>query len=400
MELSSNEPDRYLLLALSGGNFVQIGIRLLLGALVPSLLVFFETTTSRVGLALTGMWAIYALMQFPSGLLADRFSERPLMLAGLVGTIAGTVLVGMAPSLLFFGIAVMMLGAGSGLYYSPASSLISRTYADKGGALSVLTASAGLAGLIYPSLGSTINIRFSWRLTVLLTLGITIPLLLIALRTVPSMPPANPDRSLRTAFDTSRYQEIVFRPGIAYTMLLAIFLSFVYNGYISFFPTFLVEYRSVNQGAAGVAFGAVFAFSTISQPIAGRLSDSRSRDLAIGSGVILALAGLSFLLVMPGLAGLSVGVFLLGVGTSWFGPLQARFMDRLEGVERGYGFGLVRTLYILLSSLGSVVVGTLAEISGWIGGFGLLAGLLGLCLLLLVGNHVYPPQDIATTPGG
>ena len=399
MRLSSNEPDRYLLLALSGGNFVQIGIRLLLGAIVPSLLMFFETTTSRVGLALTGMWAIYALMQFPSGLLADRFSERPLMLAGLVGTIAGTVLVGLAPSLLFFGIAVMMLGAGSGLYYSPASSLISRTYADKGRALSVLTASTGLAGLIYPSLGSIINIRFSWRLTVLLTLGTTIPLLLVALRTVPSMPPANPDRPLRTAFDTSRYREIVFRPGIAYTMLLAISLSFVYNAYISFFPTFLIEYRNISQGAAGIAFGAVFAFSTISQPIAGRLSDSRSRDLAIGTGVILALAGLSSLLVMPGLSGLSIGVFLLGVGTSWFGPLQARFMDRLEGVERGYGFGLVRTLYILLSSLGSFVVGTLAEISGWISGFGLLAGLLGLCLLLLVGNRVYPPRDVAMTLG-
>jgi len=75
-------------------------------------------------------------------------------------------------------------------------------------------------------------------------------------------------------------------------------------------------------------------------------------------------------------------------------------MDRLEGVERGYGFGLIRTLYILLSSLGSVVVGTLAEILGWIGGFGLLAGLLGLCLLLLVGNRVYPREVLRRPRNG
>jgi MFS family permease len=389
---SSDESGRYLLLALSGANFVQIGIRLLLGALVPSLLVYFGTTKSRLGLALTGMWAIYALMQFPSGILADRFSERPLMLAGLLGTIAGTILVGLAPSLLFFGIAVMLLGAGSGLYYSPASSIISRTYADKGGALSVLTASAGLAGLVYPSLGSAIDIRAGWRVSVLLTLAVTIPLLLIAVRTVPSLTPANPDRSLRATLNPSRYRDILFRPGIAYTMLLAIMLSFVYNAYTSFFPTFLVEYRRLDQGMAGLAFGAVFAFSTLSQPVAGRLSDQRSRNFAIGSGVALAFTGLTVLLVVPARLGLLVGVGLLGVGSSWFGPLQARFMDRLEGPERGYGFGLVRTSYILISSLGSVVVGTVAEISGWGLGFGILAVLLASALLLIAGSRVYETE--------
>lgn len=386
--MSVDEYGRNLLVALSGANFVQIGIRLLLGALVPSLLLYFETDKSSLGLALTGMWAIYALMQFPSGVLADRFSERPLMLAGLLGTIAGTLLVGLAPSLSLFGIAVMLLGAGSGLYYSPASSIISRTYADKGGALSVLTASAGLAGLVYPSLGSFIDIQAGWRVAVLLTLVVTVPLFFIAIRTVPSLSPANPERSLRAALTPGRLRNIMFRPGIAYTMLVAILLSFVYNAYTSFFPTFLIEYRHLGQGISGLAFGAIFAFSTLSQPVAGRLSDRRSRNFAIGSGVGLAFAGFTSLLFVSGRWGLIAGVVLLGAGSSWFGPLQARFMDLLEGPERGYGFGLVRTSYILVSSLGSVVVGTVAELGGWGLGFGLLAVLLGSALVLLAASQL------------
>ena len=76
---------RLALAAVSAGNFSQLGARILLGAVVPFVLVEFGTTEATVGVALTGMWAAYALLQFPSGVLADRLGERPVVLAGIVG---------------------------------------------------------------------------------------------------------------------------------------------------------------------------------------------------------------------------------------------------------------------------------------------------------------------------
>ncbi len=141
---------RFALAAVSAGNFSQLGARLLLGAVVPFVLVDFGTTEATVGLALTGMWAMYALLQFPSGVLADRFGERPVVLAGIVGAGVGTALVALSASVLAFGAATLVLGAGAGLFFSPGTSLLSRLYDERGGALSVLTGAGAVAGAAFP----------------------------------------------------------------------------------------------------------------------------------------------------------------------------------------------------------------------------------------------------------
>jgi len=56
---------------------------------VPLVLVAFDTTKSPVGLALGGMWAAYALAQFPGGVIGDRFGERSALVAALAGTALG-----------------------------------------------------------------------------------------------------------------------------------------------------------------------------------------------------------------------------------------------------------------------------------------------------------------------
>jgi MFS family permease len=64
-------------------NFSRLGTRLLISPLVPAVLVAFGVSKSFVGLTLTGMWAAYALFQYPSGVFGDRFGERRVVLASL-----------------------------------------------------------------------------------------------------------------------------------------------------------------------------------------------------------------------------------------------------------------------------------------------------------------------------
>jgi MFS family permease len=382
--------DRHVtLLVTACANFTLLGPRLLVGAVVPLVLVTFEATKSTVGVALAGLWVAYALAQFPSGLLGDRHGERRLVVLALVCTTASAVLVAGAPTLPLFGAFLVVLGGGSGLFFSPASSLVSRLYDDHGGALGLLTASGGLAGVVYPAVGGAIGVRFGWRTAVALGGLVVVPVLVVVLRTTPTTRPENPDSDLRVMLAFGRHRDLLSRPRLAYSTLLALIVSFTFQSLASFFPTFLVEYRGLETDLAGVAFGAVFALSSTVQPVAGRVSDRYSRDLAIGISVSLALVGLVVLLAVPSRAGLIAGTGFLGVGVSWPGPVQARVFDLLGDDERGYGWGLIRTVYLALGASGSIVVGTLADASGWSVGFGAVAVVLLTCLGLLAGNHAF-----------
>ncbi|WP_313691898.1 MFS transporter [Halorarum halobium] len=375
--------SRRVLAVVAGANFSQLGVRFLLGAVVPFVLVEFETSKSVVGLALTGMWAAYALLQFPSGVLADRFGERPLLLAGVGGAAGGATLVAVAPSVALFGVAAVLLGAGAGLFFAPASSLLSRLFEARGGALGALTAGGAFAGVAFPALGGVVAEAWGWRVAVGLGALVAVPVLGATAAIVPDLDPTNPGREFAAAVDPGRLVGLLTRPGLAYTTVVASCTGFTFQAVSSFFPTFLVEYRGLDPATAGLAFGAAFALSSLAQPLAGRASDLVSRDAAIAGSVTLAGLGILTLVEVPGTGGLFVGTAVLGVGISWPGTIQARVMDRLSDAERGYGFGLVRTTYMLLAASGSVVVGALADAGGWPLAYGTVVGLLSCCLALL-----------------
>jgi len=381
--------DRWAVLAaVAGGNFAQLGARLLLSPVVPLVLVEFDASKAAVGAALTGMWAVYALVQFPSGVLADRYGERRLVLLGVAGAGLGAGLVAVAPSLVLYGVAALLLGAGTGLFFAPASALLSRLFEDRGGALGALTAAGAVAGVAFPAAGSLVGVRVGWRPAVALGLVVAVPVVVATLRLVPPTPPTAPDRRLRAVVDWDRIFELLGRPGVAYTALLALILGFTFQAFSSFFPTFLHEYRGLSTDVAGLAFGGAFALSSLAQPVAGRVSDAASRDTAIAASALLAGSGIAVLVAVPGAAGLLGGTCLLGIGISWPGPVQARFMDQFAAAERGFGFGLVRSVYMLLAASGSVVVGGLADAFGWPVAYGAVVALLGGCLVVLGANRV------------
>lgn len=75
---------------------------------------------------------------------------------------------------------------------------------------------------------------------------------------------------------------------------------------------------------------------------------------------------------------------MLGLGLSWAAVIQVRFMDHLSTHERRMGFSIVRTVYMFVGALGSVVTGAVAGVYGWPAAYGLVACLLGLVALSLV----------------
>ena len=362
--------------------------RLVISPLVPDVTATFGVSTSDIGLALTGMWAAYALSQYPGGMLANAYGERRIILIS-VGLIAfASVLLASAPVFSVFAVVTILLGAAAGLPYSSTTSLLSKNFEDIGRAIGVYIAGAPFAGLVVPIVATAIASAFGWRTAIAFAAVVAVPVCVAVAFGIGRTPPTGHAESIDSAFKVETIVELLSRSGIRYTIALAIGSSFVWQATASFLPTFFVEHRSTTQAYAGVLFSGYFVIQGVTQPMTGWLSDRVGRDRAILLSLGSAMIGYSLLLVGTRSIVVFAAIPLLGLGMSWGAPIQSRFMDQLGEAEQTIGFGLVRTVYMTVGALGSVVVGVLADGFGWVVAFGFLAAIMGVEVVLLGLNAV------------
>lgn len=366
---------RVLVLAVVS-NFSQFGARLALSPLIPYILLEYDLTKSSVGVLLAAMWIVFAFLQYPSGILADRFGERLIILIALAATAGCSLILAVAPNAGVFAAVVVLLGAGAGLYFSVGSSLITRLFDERGTALSIHTTGASIGGIFVPVIVTAIATRFDWQLSFFFTAGIAGVTFILFLVIVRPTTPVSPGLTISDQFQFSRIRRLLDNRVVASTTLLAIVGMYVFQAVSSFLPTFLQEFHNLDAGLASVLFGLVFGLSTVSLPIQGRLSDRISRELVLTAAFLSTAVGFFLLLMTDWVGGLYLGILIVGSGMGWAGVIQSRIMDGFAADERGTGFGLVRTVFILIGSGGSAITGILADMVGWQAAYGVVALLL------------------------
>lgn len=183
-------------------------------------------------------------------------------------------------------------------------------------------------------------------------------------------------------------RELLSRPPIVFTLAVAIVGEFAWQGAASFLPTFLIAHHQYSTTFAGGLFSLYFVAQGVAQIGVGAASDRFGRDPALAGCMLAGVAGFATLIGLSGLLPVVVGVSLVGVGMSFGAALMPRFLREFTAEERNAGFGLVRTIYMIVASLGSVVIGSLADGFGWTVSFGFLAALLAVTFVALVANRV------------
>lgn len=382
----SRRRRRLTLGLLLGAFFGTMTARLVVSPLVPDLLVAFDVSKGAIGLALTGMWAAYAVTQFPAGAAADRFGARPLVLAGLAVTAVASLLLALAPSFPTFAVAAGAVGVGAGLYFPAAVALLTRLFENTGQVLGLHISGGDSAGLVVPVAATAVAARVGWREALAVAPAVVVAMFVLSAWQLPGDDEAGPARR-REPVDLRTPLRLLSAPTLLYTTSLAVLLAFTFQAVVSFFPTFLVEYWGLSVGRAGLHFAVVFLLWIVFSPVAGRLADAVGEDGVLAATTLFMIAGVAVLLAAPTFAVAVAGVVLLGIGMSWGGVIAARFMVALPAAGRTTGYGLVRSVYMLLGASGSVVTGTLAEVSGWPAAYGLLVVLLSAFALSLAVNR-------------
>ncbi|MFC7224838.1 MFS transporter [Halalkalicoccus sp. GCM10025322] len=369
--------------------FATMVARLVISPVVPAIETEFDASSGLVGVALTGLWTAYALAQFPSGVLADRYGERAVILVAIGLTAVASGLLALSPSMPAFVLLTILLGGVAGLHYSVATSLLTRTFDGVGTAIGLHNSGAPLAGLLAPVAAAAVAGLVGWRASIGLGAVVAAPIFLLFAWKVRRTEPARPDQPMRERFALGPVRDLLTRPQIAFTAFLSICCEFVWQATASFLPSFLIYHHGYSAGLASALFSLYFVVHGVTQPGIGVLSDRFGREAAAALCALLGIAGYGTLILGAGLPVLVGAVVLVGTGMSWGAALLPRFMDYLSAEERGAGFGLVRTAYMMVSATGSAVVGIVADLAGWGAAFGVFVVLLSAVVAALAVNRTF-----------
>lgn len=378
----------WILLTVSAGWFLGLGTRLAAPALVPYIRTDFGIGLSTAGYLLTVLWVTYAITQFPGGILGDRIGERKVLVAGgLLGVVA-VIASGIAWSVPALFAGFVLLGTATGIYATTRFTVLVDVYPKQAAtATGICSATGNVGTVVLPAAAGLLAAVLSWRWGFVAVAPLFAATAIGLWVTVPdrtsSEASALDDVSTETFVRLVR--EISGRRTIVFTVAMFL-MSVVYQGFTSFYPSYLVSVKGLSEGAAALVYSTFFAAGIVIQPIAGAAADAvgdRSTMMLFSFVSGLAFAGLIGVGGFWALIGISV---VLGAQLGFWPIAQAAVIETLSDELQGTGFGLLRSVYLLLAAAAPAIVGTMGERGLFdeafllLGGCAVVAGSLGLFL--------------------
>jgi len=364
----------------------------------------YGMSNAAVGAAFSGFMTVYALMQFPSGAVADRVGAVRVITAGAAVAGVGSLAILFDASFAALALAMLVIGAGTGAHKTVAVRLLSRVYHvrtgrvlgahDTFGAFGGVVAPAAVVLFVSPPAafaGLTARLPGAdWRALFVVTGLVALALAAAFALRVPGRLPTDADhgperhgpepnaRDYLALFEDRRIAAFVF---------VTIAFSFAYNGTVAFLPLYLSEEASLAATTANALYSALFAVTFV-QLVSGDLSDRLGRFPVMVAALGLAATALLGVVAFAGSGALVLGalVVVLGLGSHGFRPVRGAYLvEALPERLAGGGLGAVRTLLMGAGALAPATVGALADAAGFRPAFVLLAGSMGAAALVAGG---------------
>lgn len=355
-------PTTVLVLVSIGWIVIQTG-RYLLPPLAPAIRPAFGIDNAGFGFALSLLWAVYAVSQFPAGLTSDDLGYRTtlvgsLALAGIAfGAFALASVYGLWLALL------AVVGVCTGVFLIGSRALLSELYgSDRGRALGIHSAAGDVAGVIAPLVATVVLAATIWWapfVGLLAVAALSVLGLHLILRGGYAVRRPVVGETARDAFAAVRSRDL-----LVVTVVYGLYV-FATQGTAAFVPTYLTDAQGLSVGIANTVLSLFFLMGVVAKPLAGWASDRVGRRLLTVAALVVGGLSLAGATTVTGLA--SAGALLVFAVTVRFfpTPTQAYLFDRFDEATSGSAFGLVRSGYILVGSTGPAVVGAGSEAVGF-----------------------------------
>ncbi len=368
------------------GWFLVQGGRLIIPALALPIQASLSLGNAGFGVAVTVLWAVYALLQFPGGIASDDLGYRSTLVGSSLVVAVGYLLLGSSVGLTVFLVACGLIGGGIGLFYITSRTFPSLLYeGNKGRALGIANAAGDAGGVLAPIAGGAIiALALPWR-SAFLTIGVAVLVLaaVFHLTIRGSYRATIPDVSgtAREAFGQ------ISAGGVPLVIAAYSLFALAWQGSVAFIPLYMFEAKGLTFETGNLLLSVFFLMGVLVKPGSGWLSDHVGRHgLSIGSlaGAGLTLGALA--LFLSDRVAVIAAVTLFGATLMVFPPVtQAYLIDAFDDETVGSSFGLTRTVYVLIGSMGPALVGIGSDTIGFDSTFALIAlGLLAGAVILAI----------------
>jgi len=345
----------------------------------------YGVSNATVGAAFSALMIAYALMQFPSGVLADRRGPVPIITAGAVLAGIGALVVLVAEPFPVLVGGMLLVGLGTGAHKTVAVRLLTMVHPGRTGrALGALDTIAAFGGVAAPA--AVVYALPNWR-GLFLAGGLVVLSLaaLFALRTPNRLPE---DGGITDEEDDgvglAVYARSLSRPRVALFVAVTVAVSFGYNGAVAFLPLYLTDAAGLSQPVASALYSGLFVVSLV-QLGTGELADHAGRIPVLLATVAAAAVGVGLLQVVAGPLAVGAAVILFGIGGHGYRPARSAFlMSILPDEAAGGGLGVVRTVLMSAAAVAPAVTGYLIDARSFAFAFAALAASLVVAFLLLV----------------
>lgn len=344
------------------------------GVVVPMLPMFSREvgmTEFKAGVLFASYAVALLLGSVPLGIISDRTGRKPMVLFGMFGTLAASLLY--AHALTFPGLlcARALDGLTNAATWTAALSLAGDRFEEgvMGRMMGYIMAAMGAGGIAGPLLGGVLSDALGYRS----------PFYLIAAACLVGGVAGfflREDRALLAGRHVSIFGMFkqVLKSRLVLVACLVTTLTTIGVGLLDLtFPLYLDERFSASRTQIGLLFGVLMIFYALASPLAGRYSDVHGQKKPVVAGLLLTALFAPFLGIAPGLPALYLLMVLIGASFAAFGtPILTVVVDACEqecnsdddGTRLGTAFSLLNVAWSTGYIVGPLVGGA---VMGWLG---------------------------------
>lgn len=356
--------------------FVMIGF----GMISPVLPIYgatFGVSSALVGMLVTSFGLARLFANLPAGRLADRIGRRPLIIVAPLITAIGAIIAGLAPGFWLLVAARFVQGAGSAIFATAAMTSLAdiSTPDTRGRLMTIFQGSLLLGTSIGPTVGGLtaglVGLRGVFYIYAALSLVASVWAYVRVNETLDPGKASNPRRVAilpgGAAPERVRTWSILLNPGFLAVSFVSLSIFFMRTGSRStIIPLLGAERLGMTESTIGLVLTVAAVFNVVALPVAGWGIDRFGRKTVIVPSLMVSALSLLLFAAAPGSGMFFLAAAVMGIGTGIAGPAPAAYVaDLARGENYGATLGLFRTISDLGFVIGPVLLGWLADRSGF-----------------------------------
>ncbi|MBI5647384.1 MAG: MFS transporter [Ignavibacteriae bacterium] len=342
--------------------FIIVFVDLLgFGIVIPILPLYaqrgFGASDFTVGLLVASFSLMQLLFTPLWGRWSDRIGRRPVLAVGLVFTVIGYVLFGLAGSLFMLFASRMLAGIG-GSNISAAQAYIADVTPvhERAKGMGLIGAAFGLGFVFGPVIGGLLSV-YGYEIPGLAAAGLSFIALLLTLTILPEPTVHSADTTrVSMAFNVQALREAVSRPKVGVLLLLFFLVTFGYANIYATFPILTTREFGYSDHEVGYLFGYLGIVGAITQGGLIRILTRRVGERTLFFiGAALTAVGLSLIPFRMGTWYLHAVLTVLAFGSGLVTPMVLGLLSKYaDPHEQGSILGINQSLGALGRAVGPV----------------------------------------------